>query len=234
MSKNDSGSKRPGVGSSGHRSRLRTRFLTAGARGLAEYELLELLLTFALPRIDTKPIAKALLARFGGLAGVLGAAPADLQQVRGVGPRAAVLLSLMQETCTACLRTGIEHRDLLNSPTAVAEYARMALAGKPTEVCLALFLSAKNELLGEEVVAEGTVDRAPVLRRRIIELALARKAAGLILVHNHPSGAATPSAEDDLLTRELRAAARAVDLRFLDHLIVAADGTYSYRQAGAL
>lgn len=218
----------------GHRTRLRRRFQAAALKGMPDYEALELLLTFALPRIDTKPIARTLLGRFGGLAGVFGASESDLRRVRGVGPHAALLLTLVAEIGAACLRGGLARRDLLKSPQAVADYARLALAGWATERCLALLVNSRNRILGEEIVAEGTVDRAELLPRCLIELALERKAAGLILVHNHPGGDPAPSAEDDLLTRRVQAAARAVDLRFLDHLIVAREGHYSFREAGLL
>jgi DNA repair protein RadC len=220
--------------SAGHRSRLRRRFAAAGLKGLADHEALELLLAFAIPRIDTKPLARALLARFGGLAGVFGATEADLQRVRGVGPRAALLVSLVSEIAAACLRGNLARRSALSSPQAVADYARLALGARPTERCVALFLTSRNRVMGEEVVAEGSVDRADVLPRRVVQLALERKAAGLILVHNHPGGDPAPSPEDDLLTRRLLAAARTVELRFLDHLIVGRDGHYSYREAGVL
>lgn len=218
----------------GHRRRLRQRFGTGHLTGLQDYEALELLLTFSLPRIDTKPIARTLLKRFGGLVGVFGASEHELQEVAGVGPRTATLLTLLREVSSACLRDGLAKRSVLNNPGDVADYARMALAGRSTEACLLLFLDAKNHIIGEELVAEGTVDRATVLPRRVIELALSRKAAGFILIHNHPSGTADPSAEDDRLTRKVKAAAAAVELRFVDHLIVASGGNYSYRQSGAM
>lgn len=221
-------------GTRGHRARLCRRFDAAGLGGMHDYETLELLLTFALPRIDTKPIARALLKRFGGLWGVFGATERELREVRGVGPRAAALVALVRETAIACLRDGLRRRDALKDPQAVADYARMALAWRPDETCLALFVNARNEIVGEDVVSEGTVDRAPVLRRRVVELALKRHASGVILAHNHPSGSPKPSGEDDRLTRELKAAADAVELRLLDHLIVAGGGFFSYRREGLL
>lgn len=218
----------------GHRSRLRARFELSHGRGLLDYELLELLLTFALPRIDTKPLAKALLARFGGLSGVLGATTEELQQVHGVGPRAALLVSLLREVCVACLRDGLARRDVVKSSEAVLDYSRMALAGKSTEACLVLLLNSRNEILGEEVVAEGTVDRTTVFPRRVIEIALGRRAMGFVLIHNHPGGSGKPSPEDDALTRRLQSAAQAVELRLVDHLIVGRSDNFSYRLAGLL
>jgi DNA repair protein RadC len=218
----------------GHRARLRRRFAGAGLRSLLDYEALELLLTFALPRVDTKPIAKDLLKRFGGLWGVFGASEGELREVKGVGPRAACLIVLMRDLCAACLRDGLRGRDVLASESALADYARVALAARPDETVLALFLDARRGILAEEVVGEGTVDRASVFPRRVIERALAWKASGIVLVHNHPGGRAEPSAEDDLLTRRLKSAAEAVELRLLDHLIVSRSEWYSYKANGVL
>jgi DNA repair protein RadC len=187
-----------------------------------------------LPRIDTKPIAKELLKRFGGLWGVFGASEAELQEVRGVGPRAALLVKLVHELAAACLRDGLKGRSVLKSPEAVAEYARMALAAKPDEACLVLVLDARNQVISHDLVSEGDPAHAGVTPRKIVESALLRKASGFIVVHNHPSGHAEPSAEDESLTRRVKAAANAVDLRFVDHLIVARDGHYSFRAAGLL
>lgn len=204
------------------------------ARALLDYEALELLLTFALPRVNTKPHAKELIKRFGGLWGVFGASEAELQEVRGVGPRAALLVRLVRELATACLRDGLRGRSVIKSADAVAEYSRMALAVRPDETCLVLLVDARNQVISHEVVAEGAPDHARVTPRRIVESALSRKASGFILVHNHPSGRSEPSAEDESLTRRVKAAAAAVDLRFVDHLIVARDGHYSFRAAGLL
>lgn len=201
---------------------------------MADHEILELVLTFSLARVDTKPIAKALLKHFNGLWAVFGATEKELQHVKGVGPRAALLVSLIRETAVACLRDGLKRRNVLKSPDAVVDYARLALAGRSTESCLAIFLNARNQIIGEQVVAEGTVGRISVQPRRVIELALERKASGFIVVHNHPGGRPEPSPEDDALTRRLKSAAAAVDLRFVDHLIVARGGQYGYRSEGFL
>ena len=216
----------------GHRTRLRNRFQASSLQGLQDYEALELMLTFALPRIDTKPIARALLKRFNGLWGVFGAGERELREIPGVGPRAALLVTLVRELSAACLREGLRRRNILKSPEAVADYVRMALAWRPTEACLAIFVNARNEVLGDEIVSDGAVDRTVVFPRRVIERALERKASGFLLAHNHPGGQPAPSPEDDLLTRRLKAAAEAVDVRFLDHLIVTTEGFYSYRRNG--
>lgn len=214
----------------GHRERLRERFQKAGAAGLHDYELLELLLTYALPRKDVKPIAKALLDRFGGLAGVLDASQRELEEAEGLGPISATLIRLVKELSTAYLAERMKARDVLSSPQAVVEFARAKLAGLPHEAFMVIYLNTKNEVIEYEIAHEGTVDRAIIYPRRIIESALSHHAAGLILVHNHPSGHPEPSEEDRLLTRAIAEAAHTVDVRVLDHIIVGKDEYCSFRE----
>ncbi len=212
----------------GHRQRIRERFQKNGTEGMHDYEILELLLTYAIPRKDVKPIAKDLLKRFASLAGVLDAGPKELEAAAGIGPISSTLLRLIKEICAAYLAEKMKQRDVLSSPRAVLDFARVKLAGFPHEVFMVIFLNAKNKVLEHQIIHEGTVDRAVVYPRRIIEEALARHSAGLILVHNHPSGDSEPSPEDKQLTRSLIEAARTIDLRILDHIIVGKDGYCSF------
>jgi DNA repair protein RadC len=212
----------------GHRKRLRARFQKAGADGLQDYELLELLLTYAIPRKDVKPYAKALIKRFGSLAGVLDASQKEMEEVDKVGPISSILIKLVKELCAAYLADKIKGREVLSSPQAVLDFARMKLAGLPHEAFMVIFLNAKNRVLDYKILQEGTVDRAVIYPRRIVEEALAHHAAGIIFVHNHPSGDAQPSPEDKQLTRSLVEAARTIDLRVLDHLIVGKEGYCSF------
>lgn len=218
----------------GHRERLRERFQRAGPGALHDYELLELLLTYAIPRKDVKGLAKELIGRFGGLGGVLDASQRELESVRGMGPRSATLVRLVKELCAAYLSEKIEGRDALSSPRAVVDFARAKLAGLPHEAFMVIYLNAKNEVLGHEIIHEGTLDRAVIYPRRVIESALARRAAGLILVHNHPSGHPEPSAEDRNMTRAIYEAARAVEIRLLDHLVVGKLGYFSFAESRLL
>ena len=188
-----------------------------------------LTLAFALPRIDTKSLAKELLRRCGGFWGLFGATKADLEDVKGVGPKVATLIRLVHDLACACLLEGAGKRDAVKSPEAVADYLRLKLAGRGDEVVLILLLDARNHIIGEEVISEGTPARATVEPRKIVEKALARKAVGFILAHNHPSGSIEPSPEDDALTRKVRAAAEAVDVRMIGHVIVGCAGWWSYR-----
>jgi len=218
----------------GHRERLRERFRRVGAAGLHDYELLELLLTYAIPQKDVKPVAKLLLQRFGGLSGVLDAAQEELEAVRGLGPSSATLVRLVKELSGSYLAERMKHRDLLSSPQAVVDFARLKLAGLPHEALMVIYLNTKNEVIDYQTLHEGTVDRVTVYPRRIIEAALAHHAAALILVHNHPSGHPEPSEDDRRLTRSVAAAARTVDIQLLDHIIVGRDGYSSLREEGWL
>lgn len=218
----------------GHRSRLRERFLKAGGGGLQDYEELELLLSSAIPRIDVKPLAKELLGRFGGLAQVFDAESSELEAVPGMGPAAAALILLVKELFVACSEARMRGRDLVSSPGAAVEFARAKLAGLPREQFLVIFLNAKNEIIAHEVIQKGTVDRAAVYPRLIVEAALQRHAVGVILVHNHPSGHPEPSAEDRAITRAIAEACRTVDVRVLDHVVVGRAGHFSFAEESLL
>ena len=218
----------------GHRHRLRERFAKTYTQGMHSYEVLELLLTYAIPRRDVKPIAKALLQRFGNLNGVLDASLDELRQMDAMGTQSALLIKLVKEVNALYLAGRMEKTDVLTSPQRVVDFARAKLAGLPHEAFMVLFLSTQNQVIGHEIVNEGTVDQVAVYPRRIIERALAHHAAALILVHNHPSGFTDPSEEDKMLTRTLRSAAATLDVRILDHLVVGKGGYFSFLERGLL
>lgn len=218
----------------GHRQRLRERFNRAGLKGMNEHEVLELLLTFAVPRPDVKTRAKDLLNHFGSLSGVLDADFHELEKIQGIGPISSTLIRLVKEICAVYLAEKMKKKDVLSSPQAVLGFARMKLAGSPREAFMVIFVNAKNKVLDFNIVQEGTIDRAAIYPRKIIELAFTHNAAGIILVHNHPSGDCTPSPEDRQLTRTLAEAARTIDLRLLDHIIVGKEGYWSFREKGIL
>lgn len=213
-----------------HRKRLREKFLNAGADGLHDYELLELFLTFAIPRVDVKPKAKALMKRFGSLNAVLDASQEELESVKGVGASSAICIRLVKELFAAYLGERMEGKDVLSSPGAVVDFARVKLAGLPHEAFMVIYLNVKNRVIDHEVLQEGTVDRAIVYPREIIKAALTHKAAGLILSHNHPSGDPDPSQEDKHLTHSVIEAARTVEIRVLDHIIVGKNGYFSFQE----
>jgi DNA repair protein RadC len=221
---------------SGHRKRLRQRFLKSGFAGFADYEVVELLLTLAIPRADVKPVAKALLRRFGSFRAILDAPREELRQVKGVGEISTVALRLMRETANLYLQHTVEARQCLGNWEALTRFWRLKIGSLANETFHVGYLDSGLRLLrdGVETLEEGTVDRATIYPRRIIEAALRRGAAALVFAHNHPSGDVHPSKQDKLVTASLLSAASTVSIQILDHLIVSADKVFSFRQAGLL
>jgi DNA repair protein RadC len=213
-----------------HRKRLRERFVNAGPRGLTDYELLELLLTYAIPRQDIKPVAKSLLRRFTTVGGVLSAGKHDLESVRGLGPQSALLIRLVKELFCVYVEERIVTSDVLSSPDAVVEFAKVKLGRAAHEAFMVVYLNVKNHVISHEIINEGTVDHAVVYPRRVVESALANHAASLILVHNHPSGDPTPSPEDKFLTKSIIEAARTMEIRVVDHVIVGRGAHFSFHE----
>jgi DNA repair protein RadC len=211
----------------GHRQRLRARFLKGGAAALQDYELLELLLTFAIPYSDVKPLAKKLIAHFGSFTQVLDAPPETLMEVIGLGEYSAILISLVKACGEHSLKEEALKRQKISSLAALVDYCRTAMGGLKDEQFRVLFLNSQNEIIAEEIAQEGTVNQTVVYPRKVLELALKHKATGLILVHNHPSGNLTPSAADRELTRALVQASRTLNLTVHDHLIVSRHGYFS-------
>ncbi len=215
----------------GHRARLRAR-ASISLAALPDYELLELILARSLPRRDVKPLAKALLARFGGLAGVLGAPSEDVRRIKGVGPSLALDLKLVHEATVRMGRGEVAKRPVISSWSALLAYARTAIAHEPREQFRVLFLDKKNQLIADEVMNRGTVDHAPVYPREVMRLALELSASAVILVHNHPSGDPTPSAADVEMTRQVVEAGRPLRIAVHDHLVVGREGVASFKALG--
>lgn len=220
----------------GHRQRLRERFVKAGVAGFADYEVIELLLTLAIPRSDVKQPAKALIARFGNLRGILDAPIEELRRVPGIGSVTPVALQIIRAAATLYLQQNSEGRDSLADTARLADFWRMRIGALQNEVFEVAYLDSAYRLLqdGVETLEEGTIDRAAVYPRRVVEAALKRGAAALVLAHNHPNGNVTPSDQDKVLTRAIVLAADTVHLRVVDHLIVSAQETFSFRKAGLL
>jgi len=220
----------------GHRQRLRDRFLKSGLDGFADYEVVELILTLAIPRADVKLTAKALIARFGSLRGILDANVDDLRKVPGIGRVTPVALKVIKATATLYLQQSSEGQDFISNPESLIRFWRMRIGACPNEVFEVAYLDSSYRLLREGVVTmeEGTFDRAAVYPRRVIEAALHRGAYGVVLAHNHPNGKVEPSEQDKLLTRAIVLAAEAVSLRVVDHLIVTVDECFSFRKMGLL
>ena len=220
--------------SAGHRERLRQRFLQAGAAAFADHELLELLLTYAIPRRDVKPIAKALLEQCGDLAGVFGAPPDMLGNIPGIGSSAVVLIRLMADMAAEVWKPERRRsRKRVSTLEDAIKTVQALVNAKREEEFYVILLDAKNQVLGEELLVQGTVDRVAVFPRKVLELALGRRAAAILVAHNHPSGDPTPSRQDRELTSSMQRAAKAVGIRFLDHIIMAGDKTYSFHEAAS-
>lgn len=217
----------------GHRERLRER-AAKSLEALPDYELLELLIARSLPRGDVKPIAKALLARFGGLSGVFGATQPELTGVKGVGARLALDLKLVHEATLRMGRGQVAKRTVISSWSALLAYVRIALAHEAREQFRVLYLDKKNQLIADEVMNHGTVDHAPVYPREVMRRALELSASAVILVHNHPSGDPTPSGADIDMTRQIVAAGRALRISVHDHLVVGRDGVASFKALGLM
>jgi DNA repair protein RadC len=215
----------------GHRQRLRHRAAIC-FDALPDYELLELMVARSLPRGDVKPIAKALLARFGGLASVFSATPDELRAVAGVGPALALDLKLLHEATLRMGRFEARRRTVISSWSALLAYAKVAMAGASREQFRVLFLDRKNQLIADEVMNEGTVDHAPVYPREVMRRALELSASAVILAHNHPSGDPTPSTADVEMTRQVVEAGRPLRIAVHDHIVVGRDGVASLKGLG--
>ena len=218
----------------GHRSRLRERFLGAGAGSLADYELLELVLFRAIPQRDVKPIAKRLLEHFGDFNAAISAPIPRLSEVPGIGPAVICELKVVEAAAHRLARARVMNRHVLTSWSTLMEYCKTAMAHRETEQFRILFLDRKNVLIADEEQAKGTVDHVPVYPREVVKRALELNASALILVHNHPSGDPTPSRSDIDMTRQIEQAAKAVGITVHDHVIVGKEADTSFRSQGLL
>jgi DNA repair protein RadC len=213
----------------GHRQRLRDRFMDAGEASLADYEMLELLLFRAIARRDVKPLAKALIARFGSFAETVAARPERLREVDGLSEAAIVEIKLVEAAAKRLARGALQRRPVLSSFMEVLDYCRTAMAFAEREEFRILFLDKRNALIADEVQGVGTIDHTPVYPREIVRRALELGASALILAHNHPSGDPTPSAADIRMTKDIAAIAQPFGITVHDHLIVGRHGHASFR-----
>ncbi len=218
----------------GHRERIRAKFAEGGLERFLDHEALELLLTYAIARRDTKPLAWALIKKFGSLSGVLDAPPAELAGVKGIGPNTAVFLKLVRAAFKRYSLEAVRDSVTIRSPEQVVDFCKASLEGLSEECLELIYLSVRNTVIKTETVATGLIDRVSVSPRKIVECALAAKAAAVILVHNHPSGDATPSLEDVQLTREVVEAARLLGISVYDHIIVGRGSHYSLKANGKI
>lgn len=224
----------PPPGHLGHRARMRQKLLTAGPDALLDHELLEMVLFLALPRRDTKPIARDLLHRFGGFADAIAAPLHELRQVEGLGEAGAAALKTVQAAALRLARSELREAEVLNSWDKLIAYLTASLARERVEHVHVLYLDTRNRLIADEVQARGTVNHTPVYPREVVKRALELQATALILVHNHPSGDPTPSRADVEMTAEIKAAAALFGIVLHDHLIIGKGRQISLRREGLL
>ncbi|MCK4940151.1 MAG: DNA repair protein RadC [Rhodospirillaceae bacterium] len=218
----------------GHRARLRERFVKSGASALPDYELVELLLFNSMPRRDVKPIAKALIKKFGSLGAILDADINEISSVDGMGEVAAINMKVVRETATRMLGQEIMDKPVLGNWQALLDYCRVSMGGSKIEQFRILFLNRKNVLIADELQQSGTVDHTPVYPREVIKRALDLEASALILVHNHPSGDTTPSKPDIEMTMEIQDAGQKLGIALHDHIIVSTNDYTSFKTEGLL
>ena len=217
------------IGADGHRTRMRQRLLKAGPDALADYEMLEMILYMALPRRDTKPIARALLTRFRSFGGVIGAPAAELTAIEGLGEAGAAAVKLVQAAALRMMQHEVASQPVLASWDKLTEYLTAAMGQERIEQFRVLFLDGRNKLIADEVQGHGTINHAPAYPREVVRRCLELHASAVILAHNHPSGEPTPSREDVALTAEIVRAALMMGITVHDHIIIGRGKWLSFR-----
>ena len=231
----DAGKKpAPGQDASGHRARLRKRLLDGGADALADHEVIEYLLMTAIPRRDTKPIARTLLKQFGSLAGVLNADPTALARHPGMGETSAAALRIVALAARRLARTQLTNQPMLSSWQALIDYLTVDMAHLTVERVRVLYLDTKNRLIRDEHVSDGSIDEAAIHPREVIRRALDLGAAAIIIVHNHPSGSPEPSRADIQITNRIAEAGRLLGISVHDHVIIGREGHVSLKAKGLI
>jgi DNA repair protein RadC len=218
----------------GHRERLRRRFLQGGLERFTDEEVIEFLLTLGTPRKDVKIPARQALQHFGSLSAVLAAPLEKLNEIKGIGSRNALYLKFVHEVAARYLRDNAKKKAFFGSSRAVFDYLLHSMRDLPREIFKVLFLDRKNQLLHDQDVFLGSLTGSAVYPREIMALALEYKAAGLVFVHNHPSGDPGPSPEDQMITKELLKAAKLLNIQVLDHVIIGRDSYYSFADQGLI
>jgi DNA repair protein RadC len=218
----------------GHRARLRQRLIDSGGDGLLDHELIEYLLALAIPRRDTKPLAKALLAEFGGIGGLMAADPQALKRVSGMGDTSIAAIRIVHATVLRMMRAEISDKPVLANWQALLDYLHAEMAHHPIERVRVLHLNTRNMLIRDEKISEGSIDEAAVHVREVIRRAIDLGSAALILVHNHPSGDPAPSRADIDLTRGIIEAGKRLGIAVHDHIIIGTQGHSSLRSMGLI
>ncbi len=218
----------------GHRQRIKDKYKKSGIDGWLDYEVLELVLSYAIARKDTKPIAKELITRFKTINGVLDADKEELESVLGISEHTALFFGLLKDIAILYLENGLHNKDLLSSPEVVYDYLRAALKGSADEEFKTLFLNSRNQLIAVETLQTGTVNKAVVYPRKIVERALYNHAVNVIIAHNHPAGTLKPSQDDCAVTKVIKAALKTVEISLLDHIIIGGNDYFSFKSKGLI
>ena len=215
----------------GHRKRLREKYLLAGPDAFLDYEILELLLSYAMARRDVKPMAKQLMEKYRSLDKIIDAEVSDLASTPGIGENSAILIKLIRSLMVRYLGQRIKEEDFMEESEAFCDYARTRLGEAPEENMLVFYLNARNMLIHTEIISRGGTDCVVVFPTEVAKHALLQSAKSVVMCHNHPSGIVSPSQQDNIVTREVRLALEPLKINLLDHLIVSKYGYHSYRFA---
>lgn len=218
----------------GHRQRIKDKYKKSGIDGWLDYEVLELVLSYAVARKDTKPIAKELINRFKTINGVLDADSRELKSISGISEHTTLFLKLLKDIAILYLENGLHNKDLLSSPEVVFDYLKVSLKGCVDEEFKTLFLNGSNHLIAVEALQSGTVNRSVVYPRKLVERALYHHAVGVIIAHNHPAGTLKPSKEDCAVTKAINDALKTVEISLLDHIIIGGNDYFSFNSKGLI
>ncbi|MHB9099665.1 MAG: RadC family protein [Syntrophales bacterium] len=218
----------------GHRKRLKQKFTASGMEAFHEHEVLELLLTYAVPQKDVKPPAKELLRIFGSLKGVVDAEIADLVRVKGIGEHSAILFKLIKEIAALYLKQRAKEKRQVTCTTELIDFCRTVMGGKRDEEFCVIYLDAQNQIIEFETIQKGVVNQAVVYPRQVLESALKKKASAIILAHNHHSGHVRPSDADIRLTKTIQETAKVLDILVHDHIIIGENRFFSFREEGLM
>jgi DNA repair protein RadC len=217
-----------------HRQRLKKKFSESGVDAFHDYEVLELLLSYAISRKDVKPLAKELISRFGSLKGIMDAEKDSLEKVKGIGAHTAILIKLIKETGTIYLKEKAKEKAQITCTSELLDYCKTYMGGLKDEKFCVIYLDAQNRMTDIETIQEGIVNQAVVYPRKVLENALKKKASAVILVHNHPSGHVKPSDSDIRLTKTIQETARILDIIVHDHVIIGENRFFSFREEGLI
>jgi DNA repair protein RadC len=218
----------------GHRKRLKQKFTTSGIEAFHEYEVLELLLTYAIPQKNVKPPAKELLREFGTLRGIVDAEIGHLEEISGIGEHSAILLKLIKDIAALYLKQKAKEKKQVTCTTELLDFCRTVMGGKKDEEFCVIYLDPQNQIIEFETVQKGVVNQAVVYPRQVLENALKKKASAIILAHNHPSGHVRPSDADIRLTKTIQETAKVLDILVHDHIIIGENRFFSFREEGLM